>query len=114
MPVELQEEVLVERYSAFRLGVNLDHPTLYAIGVDLVVDGGIERVAAYSACGIGGTIPCPGLLPSDLGDRLCPGRNCCSKWRGDSPIARHSFRVLPCGMGVPLRKMSCISLDRKR
>src|SRR6516225_2981646 len=49
MPVKLQEEVLVQRHSAFRLGINLDHPTLYALGVELVVDGGIERVGEVDA-----------------------------------------------------------------
>src|SRR6516164_4351167 len=49
MPVELEEEVFVQFHSSFRLSVNLDHPTLYAVGVELVIDGGIKRVGEVDA-----------------------------------------------------------------
>src|SRR5256885_7858994 len=40
----LHEEFRIEADAAFRIGVELDHPPLDAIGIELWVDGAVQRI----------------------------------------------------------------------
>src|SRR5215212_1505460 len=58
---EIEEEVRVEAHAALRVGIELDHPALDAVGIELRVPGQVERV---------GEVDAP-AIPADL-DHLRP------------------------------------------
>src|SRR4029453_3172101 len=45
----IDEELLVEGNAAFRLGVQLAHPALHTIRIELLVDDAVERVGEVDA-----------------------------------------------------------------
>jgi len=47
-----QEEVFVKFYPALWLGVDLDHPSLDPIGIELSIDSTVERVGEVDATSI--------------------------------------------------------------
>src|SRR5271170_3076801 len=46
---EFQEKCWVEVHAALGLGIELDHPTANAFGIELGVPGGVERVGEIDA-----------------------------------------------------------------
>ena len=51
-PVELDEELFIELHSALRVRVELYHPTLQPIGIDLLVPRRVERIGEIDALAI--------------------------------------------------------------
>jgi hypothetical protein len=47
-----QEEVSVKLHSALWLGVDLNHPALHPIGIELVIDCTVERISEVDAASI--------------------------------------------------------------
>src|SRR6516164_8587184 len=51
-PVELDEELFVELHSAVRVRVELHHPTLQPVGIDLLVPRRVQRVGEIDTLAI--------------------------------------------------------------
>src|SRR5262245_4242555 len=52
--VALNEKVLVERHAAIRTGIELDHPTTHAVGIELLIPRRIKRVGEIDSLTIAG------------------------------------------------------------
>src|ERR1700757_1810735 len=48
-PLKLDEELFIEFHPARWMGIDLYHPTLYTVGIELLVPRGVERVGEISA-----------------------------------------------------------------
>src|SRR5260370_31983303 len=48
----VHKESGIESDAAFRIGVELDHPTLDAIGIELWIDGAVQRVGEIDATAV--------------------------------------------------------------
>src|SRR5436305_13389588 len=50
--IELDEEFFVDLHSALRIHIELYHPTLQPVGIDLLIPRGVERVREIDALAV--------------------------------------------------------------
>jgi hypothetical protein len=87
---EVDEEVLIERHPARRIGVDLHRPAADALGIVLLVPGGVERVGQVDPNAIADNMR--GIIP-----RSRPGRSIRAHGSPIAPAATPSPSNFPAG-----------------